>query len=80
MTSVDMNTVECVLDGAIALMQLTLERMESDLTVAKRHEKNVSDLIATAADTIYYPALNSTFVILLDLQNKIKATTAEVVA
>lgn len=77
MNKVDMFEVECTLNGALAVMQLAIDRMAGDIAEYKTSDKEdkgaCADAIVAAAENIYCPALDSVFASLRDLQDKISA-------
>ena len=77
MNKVDMFEVECTLNGALAVMQLAIDRMAGDIAECKTADKEdkgaCANAIVVAAENIYCPALDSVFASLRDLQDKICA-------
>ena len=77
MNKVDMFEVECALNGALAVMQLAIDRMAGDVAECKTADKEdkgaCANAIVVAAENIYCPALDSAFASLRDLQDKICA-------
>ena len=75
MNKVDMFEVECTLNGALAVMQLAIDRMAGDIAEYKTSDKEDKDAcanaIVAAAENIYCPALDSVFASLRDLQDRI---------
>ena len=65
MNKVDMFEVECVLNGALAVMQLAIDRMAGDIAECKTADKEdkgaCANAIVAAAENIYCPALDSAF-------------------
>ena len=77
MNKVNMFEVECTLNGALAVMQLAIDRMAGDIAECKTADKEdkgaCANAIVAAAENIYCPALDSAFSSLRDLQDKICA-------
>ena len=77
MNKVNMFEVECTLNGALAVMQLAIDRMTGDIAECKTADKEdkgaCANAIVVAAENIYCPALDSAFASLRDLQDKICA-------
>ena len=75
MNKVDMFEVECTLNGALAVMQLAIDRMAGDIAECKTADKEdkgaCANAIVAAAENIYCPALDSAFASLRDLQDRI---------
>ena len=75
MNKVDMFEVECTLNGALAVMQLAIDRMAGDIAECKSADKEdkgaCANAIVAAAENIYCPALDSVFASLRDLQDRI---------
>ena len=77
MNKVDMFEVECTINGALAVMQLAIERMADDIAECKTADEEdkgaCANAIVVAAENIYCPALDSVFASLRDLQDRISA-------
>lgn len=77
MNKVDMFEVECTINGALAVMQLAIERMADDIAECKTADEEdkgaCANAIVDAAESVYCPALDSVFASLRDLQDRISA-------
>ena len=80
MNKVDMFEVECTLNGALAVMQLAIERMADDIAECKTADKEdngaCANAIVDAAESVYCPALDSVFASLRDLQDRISGNNS----
>ena len=80
MNKVDMFEVECTLNGALAVMQLAIDRMAGDIAECKTADKEekgaCANAIVVAAENIYCPALDSAFASLRDLQDRISGNNS----